>query len=38
MTRPENQPPGKKTPTQEVLDTFTYEVALLYFRMRLAAT
>lgn len=38
MTRPGNQPSRGKTPTQEVLDTFTYEVALLFFRMRLAAT
>lgn len=28
----------KKTRTQEVLDTFTFEVALLFFRMRHAAT
>ena len=28
----------KKTPTQETLDTFTREVALLFFRMRQAAT
>ncbi len=28
----------KKTPTQEALDTFTFEVALLFFRMRHAAT
>jgi len=28
----------QKTPTQETLDTFTREVALLFFRMRQAAT
>lgn len=28
----------KKTPTQETMDTFTFEVALLFFRMRHAST
>lgn len=28
----------KKTPAQETMDAFTYEVALLFFRMRHAAT
>lgn len=28
----------RKTPTQKTLDTFTFEVALLFFRMRHAAT
>lgn len=38
MSGSKTEPPINKIPTQEVLDTFTYEVALLFFRMRFAAT
>lgn len=34
----ESTSPRPATPTQEAIDTFTFEVALLYFRMRHAAT